>query len=140
MKIVFDTAVYISAFTIRRGLAEDAMMKCLDDGTPLAVSRDMINAVLSQLSAKFRHDREVLDQTALYIGKIAEIVHPSAKLCLFLERADNLALECALGGRADLVVTTSRRLLKLGSYGCVRIADIPAYLGLQETLGGQPAT
>lgn len=42
---------------------------------------------------------------------------------------DNRVLECAVAGRADVIVTGDKALLGLGGYHRVRIVSLRDYLG-----------
>lgn len=130
MKIVFDTLIYLSAFSVRQGSAEDALLKTIENRDELIISREMINSILSRLSARLHQDRDALTQVALYLESIASIVHPPERLSVFLERSGNQTLECASAGRADTIVTCSRKVLKLGEHEGIRIVSLTGYLGL----------
>jgi predicted nucleic acid-binding protein len=44
------------------------------------------------------------------------------------DEADNRILECALAGRADLIVTGDRAMLDLAAWRGARIVTVAAYL------------
>jgi predicted nucleic acid-binding protein len=68
------------------------------------------------------------------IAKVGEIVTPRFTLDVIREDpADNRILECAVAGKADLIVSGDRHLLKLKSYegiSIVRPIDFLRTLGL----------
>jgi predicted nucleic acid-binding protein len=68
------------------------------------------------------------------VARVAEIVSPKISLRVITEDpADDRVLECAVAGRADLIVSGDRHLQKLESFrdiGIVRPSDFLRTLGL----------
>jgi len=56
-------------------------------------------------------------------------VRPRQKLRVVKDEPDNRVLECAVAGRADLIVTGDSALLELREYRGVRIISLRNYLG-----------
>jgi len=57
MRVVFDTNIFISALVIPGSLAEKAILKIIEGGGILVISKDIINEVLSVLSTKVSRDK-----------------------------------------------------------------------------------
>ena len=57
MRVVFDTNIFISALVVPGSLAEKAILKIIEDGDILVISKDIINEVLSVLSTKVSRDK-----------------------------------------------------------------------------------
>ena len=55
---------------------------------------------------------------------------PTSKLRVVDDEADNRILECALDGRADLIVTGDRHLLKLRRFEGITIIRLADFLRL----------
>ena len=129
MRVVFDTNIFISAFSIPGSSAEKAMLKVIEGGDILIISKDIINEVLSVLSSKFSRDKEGLSHVAVILSELGELVKPTHKVSIFKENADNRILECAIQGKADVLVTGDKEMLQLREYKGVRIISLEEYIG-----------
>ena len=129
MRVVFDTNIFISALAIPGSLAEKAMLKVIEGGDTLIISREIINEVLSVLSSKFSRDKEGLSHVAVILSELGELVKPTQKVSIFKEDPDNRILECAIHGRADVLVTGDKEMLRVREYKSVRIISLKEYIG-----------
>ena len=116
MRVVFDTNIFISAFIIPGSMAEKAILKIIEEEDSLLISKDIIDEVLSVLSSKFGRDREELSHVAVALSELAELVKPARRIRLLKDEPDNRILECAIYGKADLLVTEIKR-----SFNCESI-------------------
>lgn len=128
MKVVFDTNIFISAFVIPGGQAEKAIVKIIESGDSLIISKEIIDEVLSVLSLKFNRDREALSRIAVYLSEIAELVRPTERVSILKDEPDNRIIECAIEGRADVVVTGDKEMLKMKQFHDIRIISLKEYL------------
>ena len=128
MKLVFDTNIFISAFVIPYSKAEKAILRILEGTDSLIISKEIINEILSVLSAKFHRDSEAVSHTALYLSDLAQIVKPTKKIHILEDDPDNRVLECALHAKADAIVTGDREMLKLKEIEGIRIISLKEYL------------
>ena len=129
MRVVFNTNIFISALAIPGSLAEKAILKVVEGGDTLIISRDIINEVLSVLSSKFNRGKEALSHVAVILSELGELVKPIQKVSIFKEDPDNRILECAIHGKADLLVTGDKEILHVGEYKGVRIVSLKEYVG-----------
>ena len=129
MRVVFDTNIFISALVIPGSLAEKAILKVTEGGDILVISKDIINEVLSVLSSKFSRDKEGLSHVAVILSELGELVKPTQKVSIFKEDPDNRILECAIHGKADVLVTGDKEMLQLREYKGVRIISLKEYIG-----------
>lgn len=129
MRVVFDTNIFISALAIPGSSAEKAMLKVIEGGDTLIISRDIINEVLSVLSTKFSRDKEALSHVAVILSELGELVKPTQKVNIFKEDPDNRVLECAIHGKADFLVTGDKEMLQVREYKGVRIISLKEYVG-----------
>src|SRR5574342_582305 len=97
MRVVFDSNIYISALVIPGSQAERAFLKIVDGRDALLISKAIIDEVLTVLSRKFSNE------------------------------PDNRILECAFAGKADLIVTGDKEMLKLRQYCSSRIISLKEY-------------
>ena len=129
MRVVFDTKIFISALAIPGSLAEKAIIKIIKGGDILLISKDIINEVLSVLSSKFSRDKEGLSHVAVILSELAELVKPARKVSIFKDDPDNRVLECALHGKADVLVTGDKEMLRLREYEQIKIMSLKEYVG-----------
>ncbi len=130
MRVVFDTNIFISAFVIPESLAEKAILKIIEAEDSLLISRDIIKEVLSVLSSKFGRDREALSHVAVTLSELAELVKPGGWVKILRDEPDNRILECAIYGKADLLVTGDKEMLQLKEHKGVKIISLKEYLEL----------
>jgi uncharacterized protein len=132
VRVVFDTNIFVSAFVIPGRQAEAALLKAVEGEAQLVVSRAIIHELLDVLARKFGRDPEELAHIAVFVAELADVVQPRRKLGVLRDDADNRILECALAGRADVIVTGDRAMLKLGEYQGVRIVTLREFLQILE--------
>ncbi len=128
MRVVFDTNIFISAFAIPGSLAEKAMLKIIERGDILDLSKEIINEVLSVLSSKFSRDKEGLSHVAVILSELGELVKPIQRISIFKDDPDKRILECAIHGKADALVTGDKEILRLREYKDIKIISLKEYL------------
>jgi uncharacterized protein len=129
VKLAFDTNIFISAFAIPHSKAEQAILRILEGADSLIISKEIIDEVLSVLSAKFHRDSEAISHTALFLSDLGYIVKPLRKIHILEDEPDNRVLECALQGKADAIVTGDKGMLKLKEFEGIKIISLKEYLG-----------
>jgi putative PIN family toxin of toxin-antitoxin system len=128
VKIVFDTNVYVSALTLSKGSAAQALDLIVTGEHELFLSKPILDELLGVLARKFARDREELARVALFLSELATSVRPKHRLRLLVDEADNRVLECGVAARADAIVTGDKQMLRLGSHGETRIMSIRQFL------------
>ena len=128
MRVVFDTNIFISALVIPGSLAEKAVVRILGQRDELVISRDIIKEVLSVLSLKFGREREALSHVAVILSNLGELVRPDRRIEVLRDEPDNRILECAVSGKADLIVTGDKEILRMKEYMGIRITSLRDYL------------
>jgi putative PIN family toxin of toxin-antitoxin system len=129
MRVVFDTNIFISVLVIPGSLAEKAILKIIEGGDILVISKDIIDEVLSVLSSKFSRDKEALSHVAVMLSELGELVKPIKKIGIFKDDPDNRILECAIHGKADVLVTGDKAILQLRDYKGIKIISLKEYIG-----------
>lgn len=130
LRVVFDTNVYISA--LFGGFPEEAYQTALDRRCTLIASPAILAELARILRDKFHTPEADIVAYVRQIGRVAEIVRPTRAVDVLRDEADNRVLECAEVGRADLIVSGDRDLLRLKQHGdisIVRPADFVRTLG-----------
>jgi putative PIN family toxin of toxin-antitoxin system len=128
MRVVFDTNIFISAFAIPGGMADKAVSRVIEGRDELVISPQIIKEVLSVLSSKFGREREALSHVAVILAELGELVEPKQTVGVLRDDPDNRILECASFGRADVIVTGDKEMLRLGEYNRVKIVSLREYL------------
>ncbi len=128
MRVLFDTNVLISALLFPGGRGEAALFHIIEGRDRLLISKPLLHELLTVLANKFSHDREELARVAVFLGDLAEMVHPQSQLQILEDEPDNLVLECAVAGKADIIVTGDKAILHLGDYQGIRILPPNAYV------------
>lgn len=130
MRVVFDTNIFVSALALPGGRAEEALARVVKGRDCLILSKAILNELLEVLSRKFKRDKEALARVAIFLSEIGELVHPRRKLVVLEDEPDNRILECAISGKAEMIVTGDRAMLNLGQYNEVKILSLREYLAL----------
>lgn len=128
MKVVFDTNILVSALVFPGGRGEAAWLRIVEEQDQLVLSKPILDELLQVLARKFSRDAEDLARIAVLLSDVSLFVAPRRRLHIVADDPDNRILECALAGRADVVVTGDKALLALGEYDGVRIVRLRDYL------------
>ena len=128
MRVVFDSNVFISAFAKPGGRADEALLNVIEGRDHLIISKAIILETLRILAEKFSRDREELARAAVFLADLGNLVEPKRRVAVLKDEPDNRILECALAGRAELIVTGDQRMLELGQYEGVRLISLREYL------------
>jgi len=138
MRVVFDTNIFVSAFVIPGSHAEKAILRIIEGEDTLLLSKEILDELLSILSTKFSRDREEISRLAVVLSEIAEWVQPARRINVLRDEPDNRILECAVSGKADMVVTGDKEMLTLEAYEEMKIVSLKSYLGLTRKEGSAP--
>ena len=123
-RVVFDANVWVSAILSASSLAGQAI---------LAVRTGRVRSVLSEAIVSQTHralyridfDPFLLATAIREMRALSDLVVPTQRLSVITAKdSDNRILECAVEGRADLIVTGDRKhLLPLGAYAGIPIVS-----------------
>ena len=128
MRVVFDTNIFVSALVLPGSRAEEALTRVMEGRDHLILSKPILDELLGVLARKFGRDREELAQVAIWLGELAEWVRPTQKSSVAADEADNRILECALAGKAEIIVTGDKGLLEIDEFEGTRIITLRDYL------------
>jgi uncharacterized protein len=128
MRVVFDTNVYVSALLLPGGRADEALRRAIREEHRVLVSRPMVDELLGVLARKFSRDAEELSRVALFVDDLCEMVVTTERVSDLEDEPDNRILECALAGRAHLIVTGDRAMLGLREWRGIPIAAVATFL------------
>ena len=135
LKAVLDTNVYISAFQYPKGRNAALWDAALAGGFRLLVSTAIIQEMAGVLRADFEWQEGRVQNAVRIVARVAGkgIVIPRTRVhVVAADPDDNRILECAVDGKADLIVTNDHHLLDLKAYGGIPII---AGVDFRRTLG-----
>src|SRR5207249_6605537 len=102
------------------------MPRC--EKTRAVISKRILDELLGILARKFSRDAEELAHVAVFLSDLAIFVKPRRRQHIVKDEPDNRILECALTGRAEMIVTGDHALLALRKYRSVRLITLRDYL------------
>lgn len=130
MRVVFDTNIYVSAFAIPGGLAEEAYLHALHGKFELLTSVAILTETATVLQRKFDWTEEKARELVHTISRVASVVKTTARLRVVQDDPDNRILECAIHADADFIVTGDQHLLSLTRHEGVQILRLADFLSL----------
>ena len=128
MRVVFDTNILVSALVFPGGLGEQAFRRVLGETDQLVTSRAIIDELLEVLARKFERNAEELAHVAVFVSEVATVVAPRRRHGVVKDDPDNRILDCAIAGRAQVIVTGDKALLALERFKNVRLISLRSYL------------
>ncbi len=138
-RVVFDTNVYISALNFG-GVPERAFSLAFKRAIILLISPAIMTEVARVLREDFLWSQERITGALKKIARVSTILQPEIKLTVVSHDDDNRFLECALEGRAHLIVSGDQHLLSLRSFqGIVIIRPVDlvrSFFNEHETQNG----
>ncbi len=132
LRVVLDTNVYFSAFT-SRGVPFRIWQRALRGDYRLLISPPIMRELADVLRNDLKWlEPEIIAQLKL-IARVAVIVSPDSELqAVTKDPDDDRILECALDGKADLVVSGDKHLTRLKSFRGIAIVRPADFMRLFE--------
>lgn len=122
MRVVLDTNVLVSAFIRTRGRVTSLWQAARERRYRLVLSPVIISEVAETLRKDFHWEERRLVNRSKLMARTAEMVVPRLVIDVVQDDPDdNRILECAVEGKADLIVSGDRVLLRLKSYQSIPI-------------------
>ncbi|KKQ35522.1 MAG: hypothetical protein US51_C0003G0007 [Microgenomates group bacterium GW2011_GWA2_37_6] len=116
MKVVLDTNVLIAA-ALQGGFAESIIDMANENLLTLITSEDILNELGNKLRNKFGWKKTDVDFFVTRIRKLSYVVKVTQRVSAIIrDPDDNKILECALSGKADLIVSADQDLIKLKTF------------------------
>ena len=136
LRVVLDTNVLISALQFPDGALSGIWPPLQIDEYVLLLSPAIVTELASKLRGKFYWEEPLLRDSLRTLVRKAEIIQPHTLPDAIPEDpADNHILACAVEGKADLIVSGDKDLLRLGAYAgipIVRPMDFLRALGAEH--------
>jgi len=133
VRIVADTNIYISALNFG-GTADEVLALARRGSVGLCISPAILDEIEGVLVRKFQWSGTRAQQARRAIRGFAILIKPIGKVQVVIEdEADNRILECAEAGKAAVIVTGDRHLLKLQAFRGIQIITARQFLnGLMQ--------
>ena len=128
MKAVFDTNIFISAFAIPGGKAEEAYIYALRGRFTLYCSVAILTETAQKLREKFNWPNDRITRFLKMTAKISMVLKTHPNIHLLSDGPDNRILECALAAKADYIVTGDKHLLSLKEFQDIKIIRLSEFL------------
>ena len=126
LRVVFDSNVYISALLFD-GPPRQILEFAMNRQVVLVASDAIITETAGKLRDKFLWPEHRILQFVRATSRLAELHSSKRKLSVAHDEADNRVLECAIAGKANLIISGDKHLLRLKSYQNIPIQK-PKYL------------
>jgi putative PIN family toxin of toxin-antitoxin system len=119
--VVLDTNILVSAL-FWEGNEQDILRRCRDGEMRSVTSTSILGELERVLLRKFGMPEEMVRAYVKEVIMFSDLVFPKGDLSV-IERdpTDDLILETAMVGKADVIVTGDDHLLRLGTYKGVKI-------------------
>jgi putative PIN family toxin of toxin-antitoxin system len=122
LRVVLDTNVYISMFTRPDRPMYQIWEQAVRRQYHLLLSRAILNEIADVLRTSFSWNDRTIVQHLKVLAKVGDIIIPTMTLHVIAEDPDDdRILECAVEGRADLIVSGDRHLRRLRTYQGISI-------------------
>ena len=135
LQVTADSNIYVSALQFG-GPPRDFIQLAQSNAIHLTISDDIINEVTRVLRDKFGWSQDALSLFRERVGDFTERVTPTERLDIIKEDpSDNAILECAVAGKSEYLVTRDKHLLKLGTFGGIKMTLVADFLEGFRTQG-----
>jgi uncharacterized protein len=135
LSVVLDTNIYVGAFAFPKGGNAVVWSAALEERFRLLVSPIIIGELAEVLRFKFAWREERVQKAIRIIAQVARVVVPRTVLkVVTADPDDDRIIECAVDGKADVIVSNDHHLLNLKAYAgipIVRVQDFRRTLGLK---------
>lgn len=128
-KVVFDSNIFISSI-VYGGKPRKVFELAIEGKIELYISREILEEVEEVLQRpKFKYPSQMIDLVITEIQSISKIVTPRKRINYIKDDPeDNMILECAVGSKADYIVTGDEHLLNVKIYKNIQILNAADFL------------
>ena len=128
MRVVFDANIYVSAFAIPGGNAEDAYLEAVGGALELFTSVSILTETARVLQTKFDWAEDRVREAIQEISQVATVLRPRPTLHILKDEPDNRILECAMEAQAGYLVSGDGHLLVLRHHAGVTMISLADFL------------
>ncbi len=129
LRVVLDTNVLISAI-ISEGKPRDLLRKGISKEFQIITSDQLLRELGTVLRRpKFKTDEDEIHRIILALMQASEVVEIVSKFNIVEDDPkDNMVVETAYDGKADLIVSGDSHLLELKSFSGIKIVSVKQML------------
>jgi len=121
LRVTLDTNVYLSAFLFQDGTMADLWRFAEAGRYTVLLSPFIVREFMEKLRDKFKISEAERERIKRTVVRVAEIVQPkTVPVVIADDPDDDHILACAVEGKADILVSGNKHLLRLKEYN-----DIP---------------
>jgi len=128
LRVVFDTSVLVAA-ALRANLSQVAIEQARDGIIYSVTSPEILNEFQGALQKKSDFSRELIEKYVTEIEVISTVVQPihRIKTKILRDESDNKIIECALAGKANMIISLDKDLLSVKAYNNIGIVHPRIY-------------
>jgi len=132
MRVVLDTNIFVSGIFWEGNFCSQIIKEWRDKKLELISSVEILGELVKTLrDFKIQMPDEMVEEWRTLIIKNSIIVEPTIKLNVIKEDSDdNKFLEAGIIGKADLIISQDKHLLKLNEYRGIKIVNPQEALSL----------
>ena len=132
-RVVLDTNVLVSAI-ISDGKSRTLLKKAITNQYILVTSDLILNELVTVLRRpKFKTSEAEIHQTILALIRTADVVAVKSKIkAVKIDPKDDIIIETAIDGKADLIVSGDAHLLALKNFREIKIIPVHEMLAYLE--------
>jgi len=133
LRVVFDTNVFISAFLFRESTSREVLNLARQREITLITSPSILSETAKKLREKFKWPEHNIQKVLRQTSRLAELTNPKQKLTVIkADESDNRILECAVSGKASLILSGDKHILKIKNYQNIPIMKPSHFKYLME--------
>jgi putative PIN family toxin of toxin-antitoxin system len=133
LRVVLDTNTYVAAFLRPNGKYAMLWQAALERRYVLLSSSPLCSELAGVLRRQPEWTEDAVQGIVRAVAGVAELVHPTPALQAAADPDDDRVLECAIAGKADLIVSNDRHLRTLRTFRGISIvtgSDFRRILGV----------
>ena len=117
LRVTLDTNVYLSAFLFQDGILADLWRFAEAGRYTVVLSPFIVREFMEKLREKFKVSEAERERIKRTVVRVAEIVQPkTVPVVIADDPDDDHILACAVAGKADILVSGNKHLLRLKEY------------------------
>ena len=127
LRVVFDTNIWIAGLNWR-GAPYRCLLLARTGLVQLVYCQPMAAELSIKLRERFRFSENDIRAIMYELRRMGELVTITGDLRVVVDPDDDKFVECALVGKADLIVSQDRHLLDITTYAATRIMSAHEFL------------
>jgi len=134
LNVVLDTNVIVSGLNFPTSNPAKILLLVASGEVANFTSRHIVNETRRILADKFFWTHEEVEAAEVWLKTFSRSVNPKNRIAVIVDDPDNRILECAVEGRADLIISGDHHLTDLTNYQGIKIVTPSTFLALIAAL------